>query len=72
MSGIHLTLTRTDSSSGHKGFTFFAVPLKNSSNINTTVFEDMGRMEISTGGFVMSKVDLSKKHLIGDEKKGFY
>jgi acyl-CoA dehydrogenase len=70
--GIHLTLTRTDTSAGHKGFTFFAVPLKNNSNIKTSLFEDMGRMGISTGGFVMNNVNLSKKHLVGIENKGFY
>jgi acyl-CoA dehydrogenase len=72
MGGIHLTLTRTDNSAGHKGFTFFAVPLKNNTNINTSLFEDMGRMGISTGGFIMNNVNLSNKHLIGIENKGFY
>jgi acyl-CoA dehydrogenase len=72
LGGIHLTLTRTDKSAGYKGFSFFAVPLKNNKKINTSLFEDMGRMGISTGGFVMNNVDLSKKHLIGIENNGFY
>jgi acyl-CoA dehydrogenase len=72
MGGIHLTLTRTDKTTGHKGFTFFALPIKDNENISTTLFEDMGRMGISTGGFVMNNVDLPKSHLIGTKNKGFY
>jgi len=45
--GIHLTLARTDPKAGHKGFTFFGVPLKDTKGIKTSLFEDMGRM----GGF---------------------
>ena len=70
--GIHLTLARTDPKAGHKGFSFFAVPLKDNKNIETTLFEDMGRMGISTGGFTMKDVELSKDHLIGEENRGFY
>ena len=51
MGGIHLTLAKTDKLAGHKGFSFFAVPLKNNSNIETTLLEDMGRMGISTSLF---------------------
>ena len=56
----------------HKGFSFFALTLKNNKNITTTIFEDMGRMGISTGGFLMDNVELPKTHLIGLENKGFY
>ena len=70
--GIHLTLARTDQSMGHKGFSFFAVPLKDNQNIETTLFEDMGRMGISTGGFNMKNLELSDKHLIGELNRGFY
>jgi acyl-CoA dehydrogenase len=48
--GIHLTLARTDPKAGHKGFSFFALPLKDNPNIETTLLEDMGRTGISTGG----------------------
>jgi acyl-CoA dehydrogenase len=72
MGGIHLTLVRTNKSLNHKGFTFFAVPLKNNKNINTSLFEDMGRMGISTGGFLMNNVNLSNKNVIGEKNKGFY
>jgi acyl-CoA dehydrogenase len=70
--GIHLTLARTDSTKGHKGFSFFAVPLKDTKGIKTTLLEDMGRMGISTGGFVMNDVALPEKYLIGELNKGFY
>lgn len=70
--GIHLTLARTDASKGHKGFSFFAVPMKDQPNIQTSLFEDMGRMGISTGGFDMKDVEIPENHLIGDFNKGFY
>ena len=70
--GIHLTLARTDPTAGRKGFSFFALPLKNDSKIETTLLEDMGRMGISTGGFAMENVELPNHHLIGELNKGFY
>jgi len=70
--GIHLTLTRTDRSREHRGFSLFGVPLKNNSGIETSLFEDMGRMGISTGGFKMNNVKLTEDHLIGEFNKGFY
>ena len=70
--GVHLTLARTDPAAGHKGFSFFAVPLKDDPRIETTLLEDMGRMGISTGGFSMDDVELSENHLIGEQNKGFY
>jgi len=72
LGGIHLTLARTNKSWGHKGFTFFAVPLKNNKNIETSLFEDMGRMGISTGGFSMNNLNLPNSNIIGFENKGFY
>jgi acyl-CoA dehydrogenase len=72
MGGIHLTLARTDANAGHKGFTFFAVPLKDNSNVITSLFEDMGRMGISTGGFTMNDLKLPKYHIVGDYNRGFY
>jgi len=70
--GIHLTLARTNLSAGHKGFSFFAVPLKDIPSISTTILEDMGRMGISTGGFNMKDTCLSSCHLVGDVNRGFY
>jgi len=70
--GVHLTLARTDPSKAHKGFSFFAVKLKDNPNVNTTLFEDMGRMGISTGGFTMDNVEIPNYQLIGELDKGFY
>lgn len=70
--GIHLTLARTQPSAGHKGFSFFAVPLQNNNHIQTTLFEDMGRMGISTGGFTMNNQELNRDYLIGEPNHGFY
>ena len=70
--GIHLTLARTDPSKGYKGFSFFAVPLKDNPGIETTLLEDMGRMGISTGGFAMENVKLPEHCLLGEVNRGFY
>lgn len=70
--GIHMTLVRTDPQAGHKGFTFFAVPLKDTPGITTTLVDDMGRAGISTGGFAMEEVELPDLYRIGEEGRGFY
>jgi len=70
--GIHLTLAKTKQKVGHKGFSFFAVPLKDNDHIETTILEDMGRMGISTGGFSMDNLELPERYLIGELNKGFY
>jgi acyl-CoA dehydrogenase len=72
--GIHLTLARTDPKpdAGHKAFTFYALPLKDTTGITPTFFDDMGRMGISTGGFAMEDVRLSQSHQVGDKHRGFY
>lgn len=69
--GVHMTLVRTDPAAGHRGFTFFAVPLKDTPGISTTLVEDMGRHGISTGGFAMEDVTLPDHHRIGEEGRGF-
>lgn len=70
--GIHLTLTRTDPEAGHRGFSFFAVPLKDIPGVDTTLLEDWGRAGISTGGFAMKDTRLPGHYLIGEEGRGFY
>jgi acyl-CoA dehydrogenase len=72
LGGIHMTLMRTDAKAAHKGFTFFAVPLKDTPGISTTLVEDMGRAGISTGGFTMEDVRLPDSYRIGEEGRGFY
>jgi acyl-CoA dehydrogenase len=72
--GIHLTLARTDfdEAAEHKAFTFFAVPIQNNAGITTTLFDDMGRMGISTGGFAMENVCVPASHRVGELNRGFY
>jgi len=72
--GIHLTLARTefDEAAEHRAFTFFAVPLRNTPGITTTLFDDMGRMGISTGGFAMEGVRMPAAHQVGEFNRGFY
>ena len=72
--GVHLMLARTepDPAAGHRAFSFFALPLKDTPGIDPTFFEDMGRMGISTGGFAMEDVRLPEAHLVGEVNRGFY
>jgi acyl-CoA dehydrogenase len=72
MGGIHMTLVRTDPTARHRGFTFFAVPLKDNPHVTTTLVEDWGRQGISTGGFNMENLPLPDKNRIGDVDRGFY
>jgi len=72
MGGIHLTLLRTADTGDHKGFTFIAVPLRDTPGITPTIIEDMGRMGISTGGFAMENVRLPADHQVGELNRGFY
>ena len=70
--GIHMTLVRTDPSAGHKGFTFFAVSLKDNPHVTPTYFENWGRTGISTGGFTMGNMPLDDRYRIGEVGQGFY
>jgi acyl-CoA dehydrogenase len=72
MGGIHMTLVRTDPAGEHKGFTFFAVPLKDNPCVQTTLVEDWGRQGISTGGFNMENLTVPDKNRIGEINRGFY
>jgi acyl-CoA dehydrogenase len=72
MGGAHMTLVRTDPDAKHKGFSFFAVPLKDNAAITTTLVEDWGRQGISTGGFNMENLLLPEHYLIGEANRGFY
>jgi acyl-CoA dehydrogenase len=72
MGGIHMTLVRTDPAARHRGFTFFAVPLKDNPHVTTTLVEDWGRQGISTGGFNMENLPLPDRNRIGEIGRGFY
>ena len=72
MGGAYMTLVRSDPQAGHKGFTFFAVNIKDNPKVSTTLIHNWGRTGISTGGFTMDDMPLSDHYRIGEEGKGFY
>jgi acyl-CoA dehydrogenase len=76
MGGGYFVLTRTSPApspeASHKGMTGFYVPINASGVEPMKRFEDMGRMAISTGGFLMKNVKLPDYHVIGEPEKGFY
>jgi len=67
----HCTLVKTDPSAGYKGMTFIWVPAS-LPGITWTVYKDMGRMGLSTGGWIYKDVALDKKYVLGQEGRGFY
>ncbi len=72
MGGAYMTLVRSDPKAGHKGFTFFAVPIKDNPHVTTTLIHNWGRTGISTGGFNMENMPLDDHYRIGKEGQGFY
>ena len=74
--GGHFVLVRTSPTptpeKHHLGMTGFFLPINAPGVEIVKRFEDMGRMGISTGGFVMNDVRLPDWHRIGEEGKGFY
>ncbi len=69
--GGHLTLFRTAPELGNKGMTFAYVPIQ-SPGITTTLFDDMGRMGLSTGGIAYKNVEVPEKYVLDKENRGFY
>ncbi len=69
--GGHITLVRTDPDAGHKGFTFIFVPSK-LPGTTYSVYEDIGRMGLSTGGFVFKDVEVPEYCVMGELNRGFY
>ena len=69
--GGHVTLLRTDPAAGHKGFTFIFIPA-NLPGMTYTTYQDMGRMGLSTGGFVYKNVEVPEYCVLGQVNRGFY
>ena len=67
----HCSLVVTDPSTGHKGLTFIYIPA-HLPGISWTVYEDMGRMGLSTGGWLYKDAEIPAYCLLGEEGKGFY
>lgn len=73
--GGYFVLARTSPAvkeASHRGMTGFYVPMNATGVEINKRLEDMGRMAISTGGFMMKNVILPDHHLIGEVDKGFY
>jgi acyl-CoA dehydrogenase len=56
----------------HRGMTGFYLPMNAQGVEVNKRFDDMGRMAISTGGFMMKDVRVPDSYRIGDVDKGFY
>jgi acyl-CoA dehydrogenase len=69
--GGHITLIRTDPDAGHKGFTFIFIPA-GLDGISYTTYKDIGRMGLSTGGFVYKNVEVPEHYVLGEVNRGFY
>ena len=74
--GIYWTLGKSDPKGDHKAMDAFILPLNTGKGlhpgITTTLFEDMGRMGVSCGGFNIENVEIPKHYLIGEHGRGFY
>ncbi|MHA1928416.1 MAG: acyl-CoA dehydrogenase family protein [Candidatus Thorarchaeota archaeon] len=74
--GVYWTLGKSDPKGDHKAFDAFMLPLNMGDGlvdgITTTLFEDMGRMGVSCGGFAIDNVEIPKHYLIGERGRGFY
>jgi acyl-CoA dehydrogenase len=69
--GGHATLFKTAPELGYKGATFAYFPADAPGTTYST-YHDMGRMGLSTGGFIYKDVEIPKKYILGEENKGFY
>jgi len=69
--GGHITLVRTDPAAAHKGFTFLYIPAR-LPGTSYTVYKDMGRMGLSTGGFTYKDVKVPEYCVLGEVNRGFY
>lgn len=73
--GGYFVIARTSSAppeASHRGMTGFYVPMNASGVEINKRYEDMGRMAISTGGFLMKNVKVPDSYRLGEVDKGFY
>lgn len=70
--GGHCSLFIGDASLGNRAMTFLAVIPNQVKGITSTVYKDMGRMGLSTGGFTYKDVGVPEKYLLGEQGRGFY
>lgn len=70
--GGHCSLFVSDPALGKGAMTLLAVIPNHVKGITSTLYKDMGRMGLSTGGLRYKDVEVSGKYLLGEEGKGFY
>ncbi len=61
---------------GHRGLSAFAFIVRKNGKLKEgwipTIYEDIGRHGLTTGGFILENFELEKDYLLGEENKGFY
>jgi acyl-CoA dehydrogenase len=75
LGGGYFVIARTSPApegASHKGMTGFYLPFDAPGVEINKRFEDMGRMAISTGGFMMKDVKIPDSYRLGEVDKGFY
>jgi acyl-CoA dehydrogenase len=75
LGGGYFVITRTSPAqpeAAHRGMTGFYMPMNAPGVEINKRFDDMGRMAISTGGFMMQDVKVPDAYRIGDVGRGFY
>lgn len=75
MGGGYFVIARSSSpppEAAHRGMTGFYVPMDAPGVEVSKRYEDMGRMAISTGGFLMENVKVPDSYRVGDVDRGFY
>ncbi|MCX8205128.1 MAG: acyl-CoA/acyl-ACP dehydrogenase [Candidatus Nezhaarchaeota archaeon] len=74
--GFFLVARTAGSPGDHKGLSAFAfIGRRNGklrSGISPTVYHDIGRCGLTTGGFICNDVELEDVYLLGEEGRGFY
>lgn len=69
--GGHCSLFYTDPEKAHRGMTMFAVH-GGLPGMTPTTYKDMGRMGLSTGGFIYKDVEVSERYVLGEVDRGFH
>jgi acyl-CoA dehydrogenase len=75
LGGGYFVIARTSPAqpeAAHRGMTGFYMPMNAPGVEINKRFDDMGRMAISTGGFMMQDVKVPDAYRIGDVGRGFY
>lgn len=70
--GGHCTLVATGTPKTKAGKSMLAIIPNQLNGMTSSVYKDMGRMGLSTGGFVYEGSEVPEKYLLGEEGKGFY